>query len=480
MKNYKSYLSLLLLQFLIIACSDSTNSPSPTNPVDPENNVYALTIFHFNDQHGQIDNFSKIKHIVDQEKQETNVLVVCSGDIFSGNPVVDNHEEKGFPMIDLMNKIGVDVAVIGNHEFDYGEEILKDRLTQSEFDWICANVEMNNTGIPEPKEFTTVAVGELDITFLGLVETNGKDDDIIPSTHPWRVQNLTFARYESVVDDYAAVKDSEDSDLYIALTHLGENSDRSLAINYPYFDVIIGGHSHTTTNTIVNGIPIYQAGSNLRYLGKLELKIEDEQIVDRSYELINLANYNEYDSTIKSLADTYNVDANLDQIIGFAADHHSRSEVGNFYTHALLNEMNVDITFQNGGGVRSDLDEGNILTREIYEIDPFNNGSVIYTMQVKDLERFLKESGSGFYFSGLRIVQDGSNIDFINDRGEVLSSSTEITIGLNDYIPAVHDWFFTDTPQFLEFTTAETIINYLNNNSEPIDFTGYSNYFRYN
>ncbi len=155
---------------------------------------------------------------------ETNVLLVCSGDIFSGNPVVDNHPEKGFPMIDLMNKVGVDVSVFGNHEFDYGEAILKDRFNQSQFNWICANVEMDNSGIPEPDEYKTITVDTLKVNFLGLVETNGKEDDIIPSTHPWRVENLTFQKYTSVIANYSQVKESENSDLYIALTHLGQRN----------------------------------------------------------------------------------------------------------------------------------------------------------------------------------------------------------------------------------------------------------------
>jgi len=339
---------------------------------------------------------------------------------------------------------------------------------------------MLNSGIPEPLEYTTLSIDGIDVTFLGLVETNGKEDAIIPSTHPWRVQNLSFERYQSVIDNYAMIKSQEDSDLYIALTHLGENSDRKIASNYPYFDLIIGGHSHTTTNTVVNGIPIYQAGSNLRYLGKLELKIEDERIIDSTYELINLSSYNQMDTTIKDLADTYNSEANLDDVIGFAEAYHNKSHVGNFYTQALLEEMQVDLTFQNGGGVRSDLDQGDILTREIYEIDPFNNGSVIYTMSVGAIKQFLRETGSGFYYAGLEIVQTGSELKFINDKNEELSDNEIIKLGLNDYIPAVHDSYFTDTPEILDFTTAETILNYLETHTTPVNFTGYSKYFKYN
>ena len=114
-----------------------------------------LTIFFVNDQHGQLNNFSKIKYIVDLEKLKTNVITVCSGDMFSGNPVVDNHPQKGSPMIDVMNRVGFDISVIGNHEFDYGESILTDRINQANFDWVCANVDMGNSSIPEPFEYKT-------------------------------------------------------------------------------------------------------------------------------------------------------------------------------------------------------------------------------------------------------------------------------------------------------------------------------------
>lgn len=160
----------------LIACSDETLIK------EEESESENITIFFVNDQHGELTNFAKIKHIIDEEELKTNVIVACSGDIFSGNPIVDNHEQKGFPMIDLMNRVGFDISVLGNHEFDYGEDILKDRMNQSQFDWVCANVDMGSSGVPEPLELKTISVGGLRITFLGLIETSGNGD--IPLTHP--------------------------------------------------------------------------------------------------------------------------------------------------------------------------------------------------------------------------------------------------------------------------------------------------------
>ena len=475
MKFTFKYILIFAIAFSVFSCSKESDSPAGI----PENSLKTLTIFHINDQHGQLNNFAKIKDIVAKEKMETNVLLVCSGDIFSGNPVVDNHPEKGFPMIDLMNKTGFDISVIGNHEFDYGEAILKDRFNQSQFDWVCANVDMNNSGIPEPAEYKTITVDGLRVTFLGLVETNGKDNDIIPSTHPWRVQNLTFEKYQNVIGNYAELKETENSDLYVALTHLGEGTDYNIANNYPYFDLIIGGHSHTKVNATVNNIPIYQAGSNLNYLGKIELEVENKKITKSTHTLINLTNYQDYDSTLKDLISTYNTSANLNEVIGFSEAYHNRSSVGSFYTDALRTQMNVDITFQNTGGVRSDLDEGDILKSEIYSIDPFNNGSVTYTMTVAEIKNFLKGSKASLYYSGVLIEQENNTIIIKNRDNQILNDNETLTIGLNDYIPAVYDTYFTKPPTILLNTTAETLINYLENTTAPINYTQVNSLFKF-
>lgn len=475
MKFFKNFLFISLISIAVLTCAKNENKER----LVPENDLKELTIFHINDQHGRIDNFAKIKHIVDEERSKTNVLLVCAGDIFSGNPVVDNHENKGFPMIDLMNKVGFDISVIGNHEFDYGQAILKDRMQESQFAWVCANVDMNTTSIPEPHEYKTITENNIKVTFLGLVETHGKENAIIPSTHPWRVQNITFRDYSSIIDTYAQVKNQEQSDLYVALTHLGTSSDEYIANNHPYFDLIIGGHSHTKIERSINQIPIFQAGSNLNYLGKISLKIKDKKIENLQYNLIDLTTYTDYDAPLKEVIDSYNEDADLDEIIGFSEAYHSKSNVGSFYTNALRIEMNVDVSIQNTGGIRDELDQGDITKREIYSIDPFNNGSVTFTMTVAEIKNFLKGSKAAIYYSGVHIEQVSNSILIKNYDNEILNENTQLTIGLNDYIPAVYDTYFTQKPTYLSNTTAETIINYLYHNSESVNFSETNNYFRF-
>lgn len=473
---------ILLVIFSFVSCSKDNGKNKDKSD---ETIIKNLTIFFINDQHGQLDNFSKIKHIIDEEKQETNVIVACSGDMFSGNPVVDNYPEKGYPMIDVMNKVGFDISVFGNHEFDYGEANLKNRVEQADFDWVCANIDMGSTGIPEPSEYKTLDIDNLKVTFLGLVETGGKANATIPSTHPLKVQNLTFERPESVVSHYQDIKEQENSDLYIVLSHLGHNSysgalgDFQLASQFPYFDLIIGGHSHHKIDTIINNIPVFQAGAYLNFLGKIELLVKDKKINSINFTLIDLNTYTEYDSELKKVIDDYNNLPYLSEVIGFSHIYHDISRVGCFYTDALKGIMNVDVSFQNTGGVRSYLDEGDITKREIFEIAPFNNGTVIYNMSITEIKTFLKGSGSGFYYSGIQIERIGDDIQIKDSIGIIITDNTILSLGINDYIPAVHDTYFPTNGNIQSLTAAETIISYLVNVNSQVNYPNCDHYFRY-
>jgi 2',3'-cyclic-nucleotide 2'-phosphodiesterase (5'-nucleotidase family) len=435
--------------------------------------------------HGRLTNFAKIKHIIDVEREEAEVLFLVAGDLFSGNPVVDSHDEKGYPLIDIMNRVGVDLTVIGNHEYDYGEESLKDRIDQADFDFICANVDTEGAKISQPEAFKKITVGDLDVVILGLVETNGSDAEIIPSTHPWRVNNLKFSRPETVVGQYSDLKNEQNADLFVALTHLGHDGyngalgDYQLATDFPYFDLIVGGHSHREIDTIVNDIPIYQAGSYLRKLGRIDLEITNRQITSINYSMIDLDTYAEEDAELAEIINGYENQPYLQDVIGYSAAYHGIRDVGCFVTDALRTEVMVDVAIHNSGGVRDDLDEGDITKRDIYEISPFNNGTVIYNITVGELEEFFKQSGSGFYYSGIIIEQEMRSISIRDADGIRLKSDVVLRLVSNDYIAAVHEQYLPRNFEVRDATQAETVIAYLINHDQPVNVVGCERYFRY-
>ncbi|MEN8228681.1 MAG: bifunctional UDP-sugar hydrolase/5'-nucleotidase [Bacteroidota bacterium] len=465
---------LLTVSIVLSGCSNK--------PKGEETGLQHLTIFFVNDVHGKLENFARIGHIVELEEEETNVMVVCSGDIFSGNPVVDHHPEKGYPMIDLMNRVGFDIVAVGNHEFDYGQSILADRMKQAEFDWVCANIDMGNTGIPEPFEYSTLSVDDVKVTFLGVIETGGKKDDTIPSTHPLKVEGITFQSAEQVIPRYEHLKEQEKSDLLIVLSHLGHDGklgDFQMASQYPYFDMIIGGHSHWRIDTTINHIPVFQAGSKLNYLGKIELTILNREVQTVNFDLIDLDTCSGYDPEISNLVDEYQELPHLHETIGSSGAFHEPYHVGCLITDAYRSELNVDVSLQNKGGVRSSLDEGDISKTEIFQIAPFNNRMVIIEITVSELKHFLKESATGFFYSGIEIRQTNDLIQIMDLQGNALADTNQLTLGTNDYITAVHETILPENVIMQSLTDVEVIISFLAGMEREVDYSGCDRFFRY-
>lgn len=438
----------------------------------------SLTIFFINDQHGELNNFAKIKHIVDGARDSLNVLLVCAGDMFSGNVIVDQYTEKGYPMIDVMNRTGFDVSVVGNHEFDYGQDILKKRMEQAEFDWVCANLSVGQSGLPQPLPYVTLHVGDLKVTILGLVETFGKPGAVIPATHPWRVLGLDFQKYTDVLPAYENLKTETESDLFIALTHLGSESDRQLANKPLDLDLIIGGHSHEIINEKVNNIPIVQTGANLQYLGQINLEITEKEVTDYTVKMIPLNTYPYVDESLKSIIDSYNDAPEFEEIVGYNMTYLNSTELGCFYTTALKDYLGTDCSFQNRGGIRAGINAGAITKLEIYDMDPFNNNSVIFTMTVFDIKRFFEQTKAGEHVTGIQLVQAQNELLIYDETGREMQDQEIITIGINDYIPAVYeDYFPLEKAKIQEFTTAEAIIKYLKTIEDTLDYAGCNRYF---
>ena len=117
--------------------------------------------------------------------------------------------------------------------------------------------------------------------------------------------------------------------------------------------------------------------------------------------------------------------------------------------------------------------------REIFEVDPFNNGTIKYSLTIKEIKNFLKGTGSGFYYAGIHIEQDGETLTIKNKEGKVLGDNTELSLGINDYIPAVHDHYFPAEGESQVMTSAESLIFYLENINDQVNYPNCNKYFRY-
>lgn len=432
-----------------------------------------VIILHVNDMHSKIDNMAKLAHLVDSLKRiHPSLFLVSAGDNFTGNPVVDMVPEKGYPMIDLMNHCGFAVSAIGNHEFDMGQELLNKRIGQAQFPFISCNIDASKGLLKQPNPFLVIHAGDgIKIAMLSAIQLN---ENGIPDSHPSNLKGISFTNGISKMRSFAGLKN--DNNALIGLTHLGVDDDKLLADSMPQLDVILGGHSHTLIDTtmIENGVLICQAGSNLRFVGKLTLTFEDGTLVDRKDEIIPLAMITCEDSTVRTLINRYNNNKTFNRVVGTTETPIQGSdELGSMMADAVTSQLNLDIALQNKGGIRLwSLPRGEITLKNIYQLDPFGNQVVVMKMNEAEIKSLLcygynLEKGIDFQVSGITYkIKAGADNKchevVISDRnGKPLDPARDYTVGLSTYVAVTYEFDHRDPGQTLNTTTSQALIDFL-------------------
>jgi 2',3'-cyclic-nucleotide 2'-phosphodiesterase (5'-nucleotidase family) len=410
------------------------------------------------------------------------VFLVSAGDNFTGNPVVDMIRDKGYPMVDLMNKCGFNLSAVGNHEFDMGQAMLNDRMAQAKFPFICCNLDATGAIMKQPQPFQVLEAGnEISIAFLGLLQL---DDNGLPSAHPANMKGVKFVNGLVKAHEYKWMKDRYG--ILIGLSHLGINDDIKLADSMPQFDIIIGGHSHTLLEKpmLQNDVMIVQTGANLKCVGKITLMVENGRIVSRQGEVIQFSALKNEDAGVRTLIDQYNNKKEFLKVIGYAEKPLvGLDELGSMMTDALTDQLKVDFAFQNKGGIRiQSLDEGNITLKDIYKLDPFNNQVMLFSMNTKEIESLIcygyqHENGIDLQVSGMtyEVTDNGSglckSVKMFDKSGRILDPEKEYLVAMNNYMAYTYKFDHHDPGTLSSLTTAEALIKYLGT-SGKINYAG--------
>lgn len=246
-----------------------------------------VVIFHTNDMHGYVEGDGEsvvgIDRIAALHAQTENSLLIDAGDATQGLPIASLSQ--GADVIELMNAAGYDLMAAGNHEFDFGSEVLKDNAALAEFPIVAANVYDGESPLLANDNGNgcnaILQVNGIDIGFFGLTTA-----DTATSVNPELLGGVTFADEAAAAKEQIDILSSAGVDAIVAVCHLGDESGgasctaarlaEEMTGEYAgAIDVIIDAHSHTVENTEINGTLIVQTGGNGSAAGKLTLSFED-------------------------------------------------------------------------------------------------------------------------------------------------------------------------------------------------------------
>lgn len=442
------FLPILLVAVLFGSCNADKSG---------ENASRRVVIISTNDMHAQLQHFPKFASFVKQVRAENvHVILVDAGDRFSGNVYVDNAEEKGKPMFDIMSRLGYRVANFGNHEFDYGQTVLRTRMQESAFPLLCANIQAEGSRLGQPAGFVCIEEAGIRFGFLGLIETNARTR--IPATNPDHLEGITFRYYKDVALEKKTWKDS--CDVFIGLTHIGYTADSSLASVMPEFDVIVGGHSHTLLEEphIINGVLVTQSGSNLKYAGVTYLDFKGKELVNKTYRSVRLDTFPE-DPEIKAIVEKYTDRPEFQEKLGrTSAGMKYKENVASMVTDAMCRAAGCDFAFCNSGGVRyNSIPAGDITRETIFRIEPFANYIVLQELTLSEMKQLILNRFNGvknpenrridlFVSQGrYTILKDaqgeGVDVVFVDKTGKKLKEKGQkYKVGLSNYVNSTYDF----------------------------------------
>ncbi len=532
----------LLLGLLLPALAAHAYQPGKT---------YRLTVLHTNDTHGrfwanehgeygQAAQQTLVKNIRTEVAQQGGALLMLhAGDINTGVPESDLQNAR--PDIEGMNAIGYEAMTLGNHEFDNPLQLLAMQEKWAKFPFLSANTHWKSNGKNLVKPYVILNKQGLNIAVVGLTT-----EDTAVLGNPEYTGKVRFDLPETAARQTLAKLAEKPVDITIGLTHMGyyENGrhgsnapgDVELARALPAgaFDMIIGGHSHTTVCTDnqgrlkadfkpgdactpdrQNSTWIMQAGEWGKYLGRADFTFKDGKLALDAYRLIpvNLKykttgadgkeHYQTYQSEITPDAalfarlKTYQdqgdklLNVNIGQVEGKLEGsrdlvRRQPTNLGRLIARAQREFTQADLAIINSGGIRDSIESGKVSYRDILKVQPFGNTVSYISLTGSELADYLKavglkQPGSGGYpqLDNVQFDVDygKQHISHIRIGGQELQADKTYRLSLPSYLAAGGDGYpkIADRPSYVNtgFVDAKILKQYFQKHS-PLQASAYA------
>lgn len=453
MKVKSRFLALLLAMVMALGLMIPAAASEGAAPAD---NSGKIVILHTNDVHCGIDQTTKDDAItgigyagVAAYKAEMeaaygadSVTLVDAGDAIQGGPI--GTLTRGSAIVEIMNKVGYDLAIPGNHEFDYGmDNFLSLATEKAEYSYLCSNfTDLDGKAVFDA--YKVLTYGDVKIAYVGI-----DTPETFTKSTPTYFQNdkgeyiYSFQQGNDGKDLYDAVQKAVDAaraegaDYVVALGHLGDKGStevwkaQAVIANTTGIDVFIDGHSHeqiekTVSNKDGEDVVWAQTGTKLAAIGKVVIDTKTGEITN---ELVT--GYDKQDETVAAFVKEKNdaFEAELKKVVaksevtltvndadGKRLVRSGETNLGDLCADAYRVMLGADVAFVNGGGVRADIAEGDITYENIISVHPFGNEACLVETTGQDILDALEfgarsypdENGGFLQVSGLTYTIDAS------------------------------------------------------------------------
>ncbi|MBZ0111357.1 MAG: bifunctional metallophosphatase/5'-nucleotidase [Thermoanaerobaculia bacterium] len=433
-----------------------------------------LWVHYFNDWHGRLEPFTRpgsdhsvggagrLFTLIQARRGSATAagadsVLLVAGDILQGTPL--STVFRGEPDFELLRRMKVDAMSLGNHEFDFGQRNLAERVAQVDFPVLAANVHgPDGAVLTQATAFVDLPRTRRRLGLLGVVTA-----DVPITTHRRNVAGLTFEDpVEAARRELSALREA--SDYVIIISHCGLAVDRRLA-ELPGVDLVIGGHDQKLIEPVLDAAPIVQAGEWGEHLGEAHL--------ERLYSgRIRLAR-NEYLDIDEGIPpDPETVDfvasyrAKLGEELGeelavaevrLEGERQSvrtgETNLGNLVADAVRESTGADVALINGGAIRASIEVGVITLEEVVEVLPFDNQLQRSTLTGAELRALLERStglltegadmGGFLQVSGLRLVVLEGHLVTVQVGGRQLDPDANYVVATTDFLAAGGDGYDT-------------------------------------
>jgi len=406
----KRILALVLLVVMMLSLA--------VVPAYAEENDKDLVILFTSDVHCGIDQgwgYAGLYAAKENLSTKYDVLLVDDGDAIQGEPI--GTMTKGEAIIDIMNAVGYDVAIPGNHEFDYGVDRFLELAEKAEYPYISCN--FNKEGELVFKPWLIKEIGGRKIGFVGVTTP----DTLRSSTPTYFMDdngNYVYGFFQDKTGEglYNAVQKAVDevreagADYVVVMGHLGNETEVSpwmysdVIANVSGIDALLDGHSHDTDQVVMkdkDGKDVVRSacGTKLADIGVLHItrdgKISSElyawgsstslpallglenKAAEAVYE--GAAELNEKLAEVVAVSDVdlvfYDPVAKTDDGKSVRIIRNTETNLGDLCADAYRDQSGADIAFVNGGGIRVPIPKGDITLNDILKVHPFGNSLTV-------------------------------------------------------------------------------------------------------